>query len=270
MIGLMPFVLGRLVEGDRAVERAVVGDGQRIHALLGGRVDQLGDPPEAVEQAELGVDVEVREVVRRDGSRASMVAARRPARRRPRPTSVGPTKVWACSPSAHDLDIEALVVDALERAARAVPRAARERRDRHRGRGEPGRSWRRSARRACSGSTRASPGRRLSADAVATPSKITIYRGPLVRAYPDPAALVGRGRRHGLSRDRPPLRDLRRAPPRAEARRSLILARQDEPPRPARSARPTARTGRRSGAGRRSATSRRSSAARSDRSKMST
>ena len=33
------------------------------------------------------------------------------------------------------------------------------------------------------------PRTRLSADAVATPSKITIYRGPLVRAYPDPGPL---------------------------------------------------------------------------------
>ena len=33
------------------------------------------------------------------------------------------------------------------------------------------------------------PRTRLSADGAPTPSKITIYRGPLVRAYPDPAAL---------------------------------------------------------------------------------
>jgi hypothetical protein len=45
----------------------VVGDRERIHALLGGRVDQLSDPPEAVEQAELGVNVEVREIVRSEG-----------------------------------------------------------------------------------------------------------------------------------------------------------------------------------------------------------
>ena len=68
---------GRLVEGDRAVQRAVVGDRHRIHAQLGGRVDELGDPPEAVEQAEFGVDMEVREVVGRDGRHGtSMVAAR--------------------------------------------------------------------------------------------------------------------------------------------------------------------------------------------------
>ena len=59
----------RLVEGDRAVQGAVVGDGHRIHAQLGRRVDQLRDPAEAVEQAEFGVDMEVREVVRGDGHR---------------------------------------------------------------------------------------------------------------------------------------------------------------------------------------------------------
>ena len=56
-------VLGGLVEGDRAVEGAVVRDGHRIHALGRRRVDQLRDPAEAVEQAEFGVDVEVGEVV---------------------------------------------------------------------------------------------------------------------------------------------------------------------------------------------------------------
>ena len=61
-------VPGRLVEGDRAVEGAVVGDRHRVHAQLGRRVDQLGDPAEAVEKAELRVDVEVREVVRARGS----------------------------------------------------------------------------------------------------------------------------------------------------------------------------------------------------------
>ena len=64
---LDPLVAGRLVEGDRAVERAVVGDRHRIHAQLRGRVDQLGDPAEAVEQAEFGVDMEVREVVGSEG-----------------------------------------------------------------------------------------------------------------------------------------------------------------------------------------------------------
>ena len=77
MIGLMSVVLAGLVEGDRAIQRAVVGQRERIEALLRRRVDQLGDPAEAVEQAELGVDVEVGEVVRaRWSSRTSMVAGR--------------------------------------------------------------------------------------------------------------------------------------------------------------------------------------------------
>ncbi len=59
-----------LVERDRAVQRAMVGQRERIEALLGRRIDQLGDPAEAVEQAEFGVDVEVGEVVRGDGHAA--------------------------------------------------------------------------------------------------------------------------------------------------------------------------------------------------------
>ena len=53
-----------LVEADGAVERAVIGDGEAVEALLGRRIDEVRDPPEAVEEAELGVDVEVSEVVR--------------------------------------------------------------------------------------------------------------------------------------------------------------------------------------------------------------
>ena len=68
-------VLRGLVEGNRAVQGAVVRDGHRIHALLRRRVDQLRDPAEAVEQAELGVHVEVGEVVRGEGGQwRSMVA----------------------------------------------------------------------------------------------------------------------------------------------------------------------------------------------------
>ena len=64
---LDPLGRRRLVEGDRAVEGAVVGDRERIEAQPLGRVDEVGDPAEAVEQAELGVDVEVGEVVRGEG-----------------------------------------------------------------------------------------------------------------------------------------------------------------------------------------------------------
>ena len=62
----------RLVEGDRAVEGAVVGEGQAVEALRGRRIDEVVDPPEPVEQAELGVDVEVGEVVRGDGRHGSV------------------------------------------------------------------------------------------------------------------------------------------------------------------------------------------------------
>ena len=71
--------LRRLVERDRAIERAVVGDRERIHAVLGGRVHQLRDPAEAVEETELGVHVEVGEVVRGDGHRESHGSPVRPA-----------------------------------------------------------------------------------------------------------------------------------------------------------------------------------------------
>ena len=57
----------RLVERDRAVEGAVVGQREAVEAELRGGVDQLGDAPETVEEAELRVDVEVREVVGRQG-----------------------------------------------------------------------------------------------------------------------------------------------------------------------------------------------------------
>ena len=47
----------------------MVGHRHRVHALLRRRIDQLGDPAETVEQAELRVDVEVGEVVRGQGHR---------------------------------------------------------------------------------------------------------------------------------------------------------------------------------------------------------
>ena len=60
---------GRLVEGDRPVERAVVGDGQAVEAELRRACPTSSlIRPEPVEQAELGVDVEVGEVVRARGS----------------------------------------------------------------------------------------------------------------------------------------------------------------------------------------------------------
>ena len=69
MIGLIFFAVGRLVERDRAVQRAVVGHGQRVEAEALGLGDQIVDPSEAVEEAELRVDVEMREIVRSERQR---------------------------------------------------------------------------------------------------------------------------------------------------------------------------------------------------------
>ena len=57
-------VPGCLVERDRAVERAVVGQGEAVEALRARFVDEIRDPPEPVEQAELRVRMEMDEVVR--------------------------------------------------------------------------------------------------------------------------------------------------------------------------------------------------------------
>ena len=66
----------RLVERDGPVERAVVGDGERVEAVLDRRVDEVRDPPQPVEQAELRVGVEVDEVVRGDGRHGGSMVAR--------------------------------------------------------------------------------------------------------------------------------------------------------------------------------------------------
>jgi len=42
----------------------VIGQGERIEALGRRRIDEIVDPTEAVQEAELGMDVEVGEVVR--------------------------------------------------------------------------------------------------------------------------------------------------------------------------------------------------------------
>ena len=59
----------RLVEGDAAVEGPVIGEREAVEALHPGLLDQLRDPPEPVQEAELGVGVEMDEVVRGDGHR---------------------------------------------------------------------------------------------------------------------------------------------------------------------------------------------------------
>ncbi len=61
-----------LREGHRPVERAVVGDGHGVEAELGGLVGDVVYAAEPVEQAELGMDVEMDEVVRGNGHGPSL------------------------------------------------------------------------------------------------------------------------------------------------------------------------------------------------------
>ncbi len=58
---------GGLDERDRAVKGAVVRDGHGVEAELGALFGKLVDAPEPVQQAELGVEVQVDEVVRGNG-----------------------------------------------------------------------------------------------------------------------------------------------------------------------------------------------------------
>ena len=55
--------LGLVVELDRAVEIAVVGEGEGAHAELGGAIHQPVDAAAAIEQAVVGVDVEMDEIL---------------------------------------------------------------------------------------------------------------------------------------------------------------------------------------------------------------
>ena len=61
MIGLTPRGARLLVEIDRAVEVAVVGEGDGLLAELAGALHEVGHAGEAVEEAELGVYVQVGE-----------------------------------------------------------------------------------------------------------------------------------------------------------------------------------------------------------------
>ena len=56
-----------LVESDRPVERAVVGQGERLEAEGGGLAGEVVDAPETVEEAELRMDMEMDEVIRSEG-----------------------------------------------------------------------------------------------------------------------------------------------------------------------------------------------------------
>ena len=71
-------IAGSLVEGDRAVERAVIRQGKRIEPEPLRLVHEVADPAEPVEERELRVDVEVREIVRREGRHGRSMVARRP------------------------------------------------------------------------------------------------------------------------------------------------------------------------------------------------
>ena len=87
---LDPAGLARLVEGHGPVEGAVIGQGEAVESLLGGRIDEVRDPPQPVEQAELGVDVEVGEVIGSQGRHGRSMVARwqayRPGNGRPPPS----------------------------------------------------------------------------------------------------------------------------------------------------------------------------------------
>jgi hypothetical protein len=72
---LDPLRLRGLVEGDGPIEGAVVGQGERVEAQPLGLVDEVADPAQAVEKGELGVDVEMREVVRREGRHGTSMVA---------------------------------------------------------------------------------------------------------------------------------------------------------------------------------------------------
>ncbi len=122
---LDPLRRRRLVEGDRAVQGAVVGDRERVEAQPLGLVDEVGDPAEPVEEAELRVDVEVREVVRCDRRHGrSMVA--RGLGGRPTPLSVlgRSTKPAVVSPGIRDRQPPGEIVRRPARRAAAAWRSS--------------------------------------------------------------------------------------------------------------------------------------------------
>ena len=96
----------RLVEGDRPVQRAVIGDGQAVETLRAGLPDQVVDAPQPVEQAELRVDVEMGEIVRGDrhgrvnGSRANLKT----------PTKRGPCASLVATPEEAPQETAASIV----------------------------------------------------------------------------------------------------------------------------------------------------------------
>ena len=83
---LDPRLLGRGVERDDPVHAPVIGQRQRRHPLLGHPLRHLADAAQSIEQAELGVDVEVDEVSVWLGSGARRVT--------PRCSQIGRDSVW--------------------------------------------------------------------------------------------------------------------------------------------------------------------------------
>ena len=61
---LDPALVGLLNELDAPVERAVVGDGDRVHPEALRLIEERGDLPHTIEQAVLAMDVEMGEVNR--------------------------------------------------------------------------------------------------------------------------------------------------------------------------------------------------------------
>ena len=68
MIGLMPAGLGLAIEIERAVQIAVVGERQAVHAQLFGPIDQSLDRAGSVEQAEVAVAMQMNERRRAHGN----------------------------------------------------------------------------------------------------------------------------------------------------------------------------------------------------------
>src|SRR5450759_3975943 len=133
---LDPLRAGRLVEGDRAVERAVIRQGKGIEAKPLRLVHQVADPAEPVEERELRVDVEVRKVVRGEGRHGRSMVARRPGRDRleaaspncPRGRStciIGP--IDRGPRAASQVDLQILFIDRSRHRGRAAVRSAGQR-----------------------------------------------------------------------------------------------------------------------------------------------
>ena len=221
----------RLVERHGPVQRAVVGHGEAVEAVLDARVDEVRDPAEPVEQAELGVGVEVDEVVRGDGhgtvhgspvggcrgrgrSGPRGPVVRRVAARAPPAVRARLAPRWTCGSTDESSRTGCSRRSTPSPSSSASGSGASRSSSRS---GRPPSSCDPWARRASTGSTAACPRNRPGADWAPTPSRITIFRGTHRAARPDARGDARQGHRHRPPRDRPPLRDHRRASPRARA-----------------------------------------------------